>query len=92
MYWLNCFLESSGPSWIWPGVSADFAVDSHGFEREYVGRRGATVRSLRSEQHWVRFALLRLQLVLLHAELNDVSSGGVPAPDSMGTSRLRHST
>ena len=27
VYWLNRFLESAGPSWVWPGVSADFAVD-----------------------------------------------------------------
>ena len=67
VYWLNRFLESAGPSWVRPGVSADFAVDGHGFEVEYVGRRGATVRSLRSEEHWERFALLRPQLVLLHA-------------------------
>ena len=78
VYWLNRFLDSAGPSWVWPGVSADFAVDGHGFKVEYVGRRGATVRSLQSEEHWERFALLRPQLVLLHAGSNDVSSGGSP--------------
>ena len=57
VYWLNWFLESAGPSWVWPRVSADFAVDGYGFEVEYVGRRGATVCSLRSEEHWERFAL-----------------------------------
>ena len=67
VYWLNRFLDSAGPSWVWPGVSADFAVDDHGFEVEYVGHRGATVRSLRSKEHWEHFALLRTQLVLLHA-------------------------
>ena len=70
-------MESAVPSRVWPGVSADFAVDGHGFEVEYVGRRReATVRSLRSGEHWERFALLRSQLVLLHAGSNDVSSGG----------------
>ena len=76
VYWLNRLLESAGPSWAWPGVSADFAVDGHGFQVEYVDRLGATVRSLRSEEHWERFALLRPHLVLLHAGSNDVSSGG----------------
>jgi hypothetical protein len=71
-------LESAGPSWVWPGVSADFAVEGYGFEVEYVGRRGATVCSLRSEEHWERFALLLAQLVLLHTGSNDVSSGGSP--------------
>ena len=60
------------------GFRRFFAVDGHGFEVEYVGRRGATVRSLQSEEHWERFALLRPQLVLLHAGSNDVSSGGSP--------------
>ena len=33
VYWLNWFLESAGRSW----VSADFSIDSHGFDVEYVG-------------------------------------------------------
>lgn len=92
VFWLARFLESAGPSWAWPGVSADFAVDGHGFNVKYVGRRGATVQSLRSDEHWERFACLDPQVVLLHVGGNDIDTSGGLCPQQIAWDLLEFAT